>query len=218
MTVLNPVTIIGFGSVDNVPDADAFGSLQSILYNASGNAAAYGSGVVAANVLRVAIATDQLDSVAHDAVDSGTPPKIGAVAIAGLSTATLVSAADRTNVYADIDGALIVHPHCGLEDIVSGTASNTDGASTQCIAAQSAGIKTYLMSVILSNTASTAIEVVIKDGTTAKFTLPVPANTSGVVYNPPLPWPGSAATAWNFDPASAQTTITCSMIGFKSKV
>ncbi len=203
---LNPVTIVNDSSIP-IP----IGTAAGVGYD-------LGSGTGGSATERVIIDSSQVDTTAHDAVDSGTPPKIGAVAIAGLSTATLVSAGDRTNVYADIDGALIVHLHCALEDIVSGTASNTDGTSTQCIAAQSTGIKTYLASIILSNTSATAAEVVIKDGTTAKFTLPVPANTSGVVYNPPLPWPGSAATAWNFDPTGAFTTITCSMLGFKSKV
>lgn len=156
-------------------------------------------------------------TVAHDAVDSGDPAKIGAKAIAGLSTATLVAAADRTNLYSGLDGALINRPHCGLEDIVSGNATNTDGTSTQCIAAQAAGIKTYLTSIVLCNTSATAITVDIKDGSTVKVSLPLPAG-SGCVFNPPVPIPGTAATAWNFDGSAAATTVTCSMVGFKSKV
>ena len=155
--------------------------------------------------------------VAHDAADSGNPLKVGHKATTSLSALTLVADADRTNGFAGVDGVQITRPHCNLEDIVSGNATNTDGTSTQCIAAQAAGIKTYLTSVILCNTSATAITVDIKDGTTVKVSLPLPAG-SGCIFNPPVPIPGTAATAWNFDGSAAATTVTCSMVGFKSKV
>lgn len=155
--------------------------------------------------------------VAHDGVDSGNPHKIGAKATAALSTITKVAAADRTDLYAGVDGVQITRPHCNLEDIVTGNATNTDGTSTQCIAAQTGSIKTYLTSVILCNTSASNITVDIKDGTTIKVSLPLPAN-SGCIFNPPVPIPGTAATAWNFDPSAAASTVTCSMVGFKSLV
>ncbi len=156
--------------------------------------------------------------VAHDAADSGDPLKIGAKATSSLSALTPVSAtADRTNLFAGMDGVLINRPHTNLEDIVTGNATVTTDTSTQCIAAQAAGIKTYLTSIGLCNTSATAITVDIKDGSTTKVSLPLPAG-SGCVFNPPVPIPGTAATAWNFDPSAAATTITCSMVGFKSKV
>lgn len=155
--------------------------------------------------------------VAHDATDSGNPINLGARASTALSGLTLVANADRTYLYAGVDGVLVVRPHCNLEDIVSGNATNTDGASTECIAAQATGIKTYLMAVTLANSSASAITVDIKDGTTVKWTFPVPA-TGGVTHSFPIPIPGTAATAWNFDGSAAATTLTCSMIGFKSKV
>jgi hypothetical protein len=155
--------------------------------------------------------------VAHDAVDSGNPHKIGAKATTALSGVTLVADADRTDLRAGVDGVLINRPHTGLEDIVSGNASNTDGTSTSCIAAQGAGIKTYIQSIILTNTSSSNTYCEIKDGTTVKLTIPVPAN-GGAVVNLPVPIGGTANTAWNFDPGAATTTIYCSMVGWKSKV
>lgn len=156
-------------------------------------------------------------NVAHDAADSGNPVKQGFKATTALSGLTLVSSGDRTDGFAGVDGVQIVRPHCNLEGIVTGNATNTDGTSTECIAAQAAGIKVYLTSIILANTSATAITVDIKDGTTVKISLPLPAG-SGCVFNPPVPIPGTAATAWNFDGSAAATTVTCSMIGFKSKV
>lgn len=184
--------------------------------NANGSA-------TSANSTPVVIASDQAaievkGGAAHDAVDSGNPNKIGAKAVAGLNGLTLVAAGDRTDAYAGLDGVLITRPHCGLEDIVSGNASNTDGTSTQCIATGGSGIKQYLTSCILTNTSADPIYVELKSGTTVKATIPVPGN-SGAIFNPPVPLPPNAANeAWNFDPSAAKTTIYCSMIGFKSKV
>lgn len=155
--------------------------------------------------------------VAHDGVDSGNPHKIGAKATTSLAGVTTVANADRTDCYAGIDGVIITRPHCNLEDIVSGNASNTDGTSTSCIAAQGAGVKTYLTNIILTNTSTTATYCEIKDGTTVKLTIPVPAS-GGASIALPVPLGGSANTAWNFDPGAATTTMYCSMIGFKSKV
>ena len=200
----------------------------------NGVAVTMGNGASGTGVQRVTIANDSTGilagvttvttlttltggGVAHDSADSGNPHKIGAKAVASISGVTLVTAADRTDLYAGLDGVQITRPHCNLEDIVSGNATNTDGTSTQCIAAGGAGIKHYITSVVLCNTSATNITVDIKDGSTVKVSIPVPAN-SGAIFNPPVPIPGSAATAWNFDPSAAATTVTCSMIGFKSKI
>ncbi len=179
-----------------------------------------GSGTGGTRTIRTTLDTASagiIPLVAHDAADSGEPLKTGGRAVAGLSGLTLVAAGDRTDSLHGTDGAKYVRPHCGLEDIVTGNATNTDGTSTSCIASSGAGVKTYLTSVVLCNTSATAITVDIKDGATTKVSLPLPAG-SGCVFNPPVPIPGTAATAWSFDPSAAATTVTCSMIGFKSKV
>jgi hypothetical protein len=156
-------------------------------------------------------------NVAHDTADAGSPVKVGGTAIAGLNGATLVAAADRTTLYAGLDGALIVRPYCGLEDIVTGTASNTDGTSFAVIAAGAAGIKHYLTQVTIVNTSTTSIFCEIKDNATTKTVIPVPAQ-AGATVTFPVPIPGTAATAWNCDPSAATTTVYCSMVAFKSKV
>ncbi|RTL23828.1 MAG: hypothetical protein EKK55_12545, partial [Rhodocyclaceae bacterium] len=46
--------------------------------------------------------------VAHDSPDSGNPHKVGAKAKSTLGGITLVSANDRTDLYADVDGILLV--------------------------------------------------------------------------------------------------------------
>lgn len=156
--------------------------------------------------------------VAHDAADSGNPLKIGGKAIAALSGATLVTAADRANAYVDLDGALLVRHHAAVGDWVSGNASNTDGTSTSVLAAGAAGIKHAITTVIIHNAhATTNGYVELKDNTTVKATIPAPANGGTAVhFDPPLL--GSAATQWNFDPSAAITTIYCTVIGFKTKL
>lgn len=177
-----------------------------------------GSGTGGTKTQRMLIDSSQLDpTVAHDAVDSGTPYKQGGRAVAGMSGLTLVAAADRTDSLHGIDGAQYVRTHCGLEDIVSGRATDTAGTSTSCIASSGAGVKTYLTSIALCNSSATAVTVNILDGASVKYTLSVPAG-SGNNKEFTVPLPGTAATAWNFQSSAAATTITCSMIGFKSKV
>lgn len=156
-------------------------------------------------------------AIAHDAADSGAPVKVGAKAITALSGATLVASADRTDLYSDLDGAQVVKLNGTNADYVSGNASNTDGTSTQVIAAGAAGIKHYITDVTITNTSASNIYVELKDGATAKWTFPVPAN-SGVTHSFSTPLAGTAATAWNFDPSAATTTVYCSASGFKSKV
>jgi hypothetical protein len=156
-------------------------------------------------------------AVAHDSADSGNPIKVGAKAAATLSTATLVAAADRTDMIGDLDGALIVRGDRALGDLVSGNASNTDGTSTSVLASGGAGVKHYITDVTITNTSASNIYVELKDNTTVKWTFPVPAN-GGVTHHFASPLAGTAATAWNFDPSAAASTVYCSVAGFKSKI
>jgi len=166
--------------------------------------------------------TSQLVDVAHDAADSNNPVKMGAKAINSLSGATMVATADRTNLYAGIDGVLIVRPNTNLEDIVQERATNTDGASTAFasgLAAPGAGIRLYVKSVTIANSSASFATVDLRDGSggSVLWTFPVPA-TGGVthVFDPPLKL--TANTALAYDASAATSTISISVNGFKSKV
>lgn len=207
-------------------------TLKATLYNTTGTAIAEsdgGSGAVSSNTTRVVIATDDpvndaavktdANLVAHDAADAGNPLKVGAKAIASLAGATMVAAADRTDLYAGLDGVLITRPHANLEDGVQARTTNTDGASTSLIAAQGAGIKTYLTTCTISNSSASFATVDLEDGVsgTAVWTFPVPA-TGGVTHTWSVPLEFSANTAVAFNPSAATTTIAISCVGFKSKL
>jgi len=158
--------------------------------------------------------------IAHDSADSGNPHKIGGKAKSSLSAITTVAADDRTDLFADVDGVLLVRQDAPLADNVSGVASITDGSSTSVIAAQGSGVKTYITDVTISNTSATAVTVDLRDGTagSVKWTFPVPANTAGVVHSFRRPLGFSANTAVAADPSASASTITVSLGGFRSKV
>lgn len=160
--------------------------------------------------------------VAHDAADAGEPVKLGAKAETSLSGITLVADGDRTNLYAGVDGVLIVREHCNLEDVVQERTTNTDGASTAFasgLAAPGANVRLWITSVDICNSSASFCTVDLRDGSAGSvlWTLPVPA-TGGVVktFNPPLKL--TANTALAFDASAATSTITISANGFKSKV
>lgn len=157
---------------------------------------------------------------AHDAAIAGNPLRVGARAETALSGITLVSDGDTTDLYAGVDGVLITRPYCNLEDIVTATpVAITDGSSTSVIASQGAGVKFYLTSAIIANSSATDVTVNLRDGTAGavKATFPVPA-AGGVIHAFPVPLPFSADTAVAADPSAAASTITITLVGFKSKV
>jgi hypothetical protein len=159
-------------------------------------------------------------TVAHDAVDQGNPVKIGAKAHNTLSTATLVAHGDRTDVFAGLDGVLIVRPHANLEDRISGVAAITDGSSTSVISAQSSGIRSCITTVIISNSSATNVTVDIRDGTGGSVlaTFPAAANMGGAVANLPVPLCGSDATALAADPSASASTVAVTLVGFKTNL
>lgn len=159
---------------------------------------------------------------AHDAAVAGNPLRVGARADTALSGITLVADGDTTDLYAGVDGVLIVRPHTGLEDVVAERTTNTDGASTAFasgLAAPGAGIRLCITSVTLCNSSASFCTVDLRDGSAGSvlWTLPVPA-TGGVVqsFDPPLKL--SANTALAFDASAATSTLTISAQGFKTKL
>jgi hypothetical protein len=223
-SAVNPALMGGYASAAAPSDVSADTDAVRAWHLRNG---AYAVNITAAGALIPGDATNGLDvdvtrlsAVAHDAATAENPVKVGAHAIAGLSGATLVAAADKTYLYAGLDGAQIVRPHCGLEDIVSGVAAITDGSSTSVIASAGAGVKNYITTAIFANSSATAVTVDLRDGAagSVKATFPVPANVSGAVCNLPVPLPFSAATAVCADPSAAASTVTVTLVGFKSKV
>lgn len=174
-----------------------------------------------ANVTTVTTLTG--GGVAHDSADSGNPHKIGAKAESSTAGATLVADGDRTDVYADLDGALLVRNGRPLGDLLHNRVSNTNGTSTAFtgdFAAAGASTKNYVTGYSIANTSSSDVYVDFRDGTsgTVLWTVPLPANGgANVATDEPL-FGTSANTALAYDVSAATTTVYISVTGFKSKV
>jgi hypothetical protein len=159
-------------------------------------------------------------SIAHDGADSGNPVKVGAKATTSVSGNTMVASNDRTDLFAGIDGVQIVRPYANLEDRVSAVVGVTDGSSTSLVAAQGAGIRFCVTTLVVSNSSATNVTVDIRDGTGGSviMTIPAAANMGGAVVPLPIPLCTTANTAMAMDPSAAATTVTVSAIGFKTKL
>lgn len=160
-------------------------------------------------------------SVAHDVADSGAPLKIGFKATTSISAKTMVASDDRTDAFSGIDGIPIFREHANLEDRVTTTpVAVTDGSSTSLIAAQGSGIRFCATTITVSNSSATNVTVDIRDGTAGAvlWTMPAAANMGGYSESFPIPVCTTANTAMATDPSAAASTVTTSVIGFKTKL
>ncbi len=210
---------------------DSVGGTQAVTNNPNGRGAAAASAPIALSTEDLAAVADisavtqdvvdainatGIPTVAHDAVDSGDPLKVGGRAVSSQTSLTNVAAADRTDALFTVDGAQLVR-QIPLGDLLSARVTNTDGAEFDILAAQAAGIKLYLQWIVVCNSSATACTLDIKDGAsgTVKLTVPVPA-TGGVVLNlGEAPIAFTAATKIVGDASAATTTITVSA-GFRT--
>lgn len=160
-------------------------------------------------------------ATAHDAADAGNPIKMGAKAVAAVSTATMVADADRTNAVSDIDGALLVRNSRPLGDVLSERVSNTDGASTASTAfGATASTRNVIVGYSVYNASATAGYLDFRDGTAGAvlWTVPLPATGGANFTCPDGIFRTTANTALAYDVSAALTTVYISVTGFKSKV
>ncbi len=122
---------------------------------------------------------------------------------------------DAVALRATADRRLIGMPYESHANLVDGTGNATGTSNTSVIAAQGAGIRTYVTSIQVTNASATDSEVIIKDGTTEKTRITAPAN-AGAIIQLPVPLRGSANTAWQFASADSVTTMYVAMQGYKS--
>ena len=168
-------------------------------------------------------ASNTTGNVAHDSADSGSPVKIGAKAKATLEAVTAVAADDRTDLYADLNGALITRPMAPHGDLLVERVSDTGGTSTAftTFGAPGAGVRNYITTIVVHNANTTTSGFVdIRDGAAGSvlFTVPAPANGGAVISLPvPLRQP-TANTALAYDVSAAISTVYISLVGYQSNV
>ncbi len=95
----------------------------------------------------------------------------------------------------------------------------TDTSDTAVIAAQGAGVRTYVTTIVVANSdATVGTLVAIKDGTTIKMYVPAAPAYGGAIITLPKPLRGSANTAWNAACLTTSAEVRVSMVGFTSEV
>lgn len=186
--------------------------------------------------LRVVLATDQPaltnallvtpgGNVAHDAVDSGNPLKVGGFAATSLPTA--VAAADRTNLLTDVYGRPFVRhgsqgPSTGFWNAQHAPAANTKATITK--ASAGAGLRNVCTSITVSLAAGASapaaiqVSVALIDGASGGTTylwgpnvisLPAVAGATSAFIIGQCWKPGTAATGLTleFSAAGGASTI-----------
>jgi len=158
--------------------------------------------------------------VAHDGVDSGNPVKVGARAVSSLASATLVAAADRSDLVTDLDGALIVKLNRPGGDLLSERVSDTGGTSTAFSNFGAvASTRNVITAFSIHNSSATAGYVDFRDGTggAVLWTVPIPAGGGAVLASANGLFRTSANTALAYDVSAALTTVYISVSGFQTK-
>lgn len=195
---------------------------------------AMGNGASGTSVQRVTLANDSTGvlatvstvttltggGIAHDGADSGNPVKVGARAISDLAAATMVSAADRVDQIADLDGAQIIRANAPLGNILSERVTDTGGTSTAFSTfGATASARNFITSFTVYNDSTTNGFLDIRDGTAGSVLITIPLPAKGGAHIP-LPTPlrqPTANTALAYDVSAALTTVYITAVGFKSK-
>lgn len=107
----------------------------------------------------------------------------------------------------------------GPNSLVSGVLVNTDGVSTQVIAAPGDGNKLFITEIHIANSSAGFVTVDIRDGVggTVLWTVGVPASGSTTVQFRNALGGFSNNTGIFADPSAATTTLTISINGFNRK-
>lgn len=159
--------------------------------------------------------------VAHDGADSGNPVKVGSKVSLTLSDDTICANADRADMTADGDGAIITRNSRPLGDLLSERLSNTDGASTaSTVFGATASTRNVITGYSVYNASATAGYLDFRDGTAGSilWTVPLPATGGANFAIPDGIFRTTANTALAIDVSAALTTVYISITGFKSKV
>ena len=153
-------------------------------------------------------------NVAHDAVDSGNPMKVGG--IARTANPTVVAALDRVDGFYDTEGRQITQPFAPRALTVHNTITLTTTSETTLIAA-AASIYHDVLGFFVANSSATAVTVTIKDSTagTTRTTIIAPAGQNAGYM---LPHPLTAAavnTNWTATLSAGVSSVYVTAIAVK---
>lgn len=155
--------------------------------------------------------------IAHDAVDTGNPMKIGGLARS--AEAAVVSHLDRVQAVFDLVGKQIVLPYANPENFVSNaSALISTTTSTASLPSPGAGLRNYITQITVSNSHATAgTDVLIQDGSggTTLYVIPAAALWGGAVLTFPTPLRQTSLATGIFFAASVAASIRVSISGYK---
>lgn len=111
----------------------------------------------------------------------------------------------------------VVSPYASPENFISGTtAAIIDTTRTEVIAAQSAGIRSYITNIAVTNShATVGTFVKIEDGTTTIYQAYAAPVGGGFTITLPVPLRGSTATALNVSCVTTGANVIANASGYK---
>lgn len=156
--------------------------------------------------------TQPQGNVAHDAVDSGNPTKIGCHA--RTTNRTAVADADRADVVCDDNGQLVVTPMAPRDRVVrSGVVTVSTTTETTLLAAGGAGVFRDLTYLKCTNNSATLVRVDLRDATAGTVIDSWALAASGGGFNLAFSVPYAQASAnnnWTIQLSGAVTDVRCS--------
>jgi hypothetical protein len=158
--------------------------------------------------------------VAHDAAAAGNPVLIAGRATNNIEGLTQVAAADASYITTDLNGCVVVRPYTTLEEVIQERVADTGGTSTNFtnFAAGGAGIRNFVTSVTIWNSAATDGFVDLRDGSAGSVIATIPApQTGGAHVTFPVPLRTSANTALAYDVSGAISTVYITVVGFQAR-
>ncbi len=155
-------------------------------------------------------------TVGNNVAPTGNP-----IPLAGIAASSEPSANTTTRVsqlITDLVGKLIVLPYANPENFVNGTtAAITDTTTTSIIAAQAAGVRTYITQITVTNShATVGTFVKVTDGASTILWEGYAASAGGgATATFPTPLRGSTATAVNAICVTTGANVIVSVSGYK---
>lgn len=151
-------------------------------------------------------ATGVVGPAAHDAAISGNPLRMAGRALTASYAA--VASGDTADMVTTLVGVQVVKPYAIPEIGWNANIALTTVTATALVVAGGAGLKRHITALQAINTGASAVDLIILDGATERWRMPLPPNA--VV---PIPFPTelitSAATALNANLSAVGTVRVC---------
>jgi hypothetical protein len=147
---------------------------------------------------------------AHDAAISGNPVRVGARALTANYTG--VATGDTADLISTLFGVQITKPYSIPEAEWSFTGALTTTSDVAVQTAAGAGLKRHVTWLQATNTGASAVDVLLRDGTTTRLQVTIPAGQS-VTFALPTGIPLTANTALNVQ-LSAVGTVRFNALGY----